>query len=78
MITWSLAINNYLAVGYSNITIQQGNNSSLGAMAHDGGVRIKANDLVTMYATVTAAGSAYLDPDGIILGAFQGWIYSNR
>lgn len=78
MITWAIAINNYLAFNYTNLTMQMGDNAELGPVAHSGGIRIKANDTVTMYALVTAAGLAFLDPNGLILGALQGWVYSNR
>jgi hypothetical protein len=55
-----------------------GETATLGPMPYGGGIRVKANDLLTMYALVTAAGIAYLDPAGLILGAFQGWQYSSR
>jgi hypothetical protein len=78
MITWQLAINNYLQINYSNITMQMGDQSTLGQVAHDGGIRIQQNDLITFYAIVTAAGLAFLDPNGLINAGIQGWIYANR
>lgn len=78
MITWVLQINNYLAISFNNVTIQLGSNGSMGQIAEGGGIAIKANDLITFYAIVSTAGAAFLDPAGIILGAFQGWIYPNR
>lgn len=78
MLTWVLQINNYLAINYNNITIQMGDTPTLGVVSHDGGIRIKANDLITFYALVTTAGAAFLDPNGIVLAAFQGWIYPNH
>lgn len=78
MITWLVQINNYLAVGYESLTLQFGNNSSIGPTAHGGGIRIKANDQVTVYAIVTVAGLGFLDPNGIVLAALQGWTYANR
>lgn len=78
MLTWVMQINNYLAIDYNNITIQMGDTPTLGPVAHDGGIRIRANDLITFYALLNAAGAAFLDPNGIVLAAFQGWIYPNR
>lgn len=78
MVTWAVAINNYLQLNYTNITMQMGGTVTLGPMPYGGGIRIKANDLITMYAMVTAAGIAYLDPAGLILGALQGWVFSSR
>jgi hypothetical protein len=77
-LVWHIIINNHLALGYNNITIQQGDSGSLGAVTHGGGIRIKANDNITIAVVVNAAGIATLDPNGIILGAMQGWIYPNR
>lgn len=76
MITWAIQINNYLAINYTQIIMQMGDTANLGPVAHDGGIRIKANDTVTMYALVNAAGLAFLDPNGLILGALQGWVYA--
>lgn len=78
MLTWLLQINNYLAIGYDRITLQMGDTPTLGPIAHDGGIRIKANDLIQFYAILSTAGAAFLDPNGIVLAAFQGWIYPNR
>lgn len=78
MITWLLAINNYLQINYSNITMQMGDQSTLGQVAHDGGIRIQQNDLITFYAIVSTAGAAFLDPAGLINAGIQGWIYPNR
>jgi len=78
MVQWVIAINNYLQINYTHITMQMGETATLGPMPYGGGIRVKANDLLTMYALVTAAGIAYLDPAGLILGAFQGWQYSSR
>lgn len=78
MLAWTVQINNYLAYGYANMTVQMGDNATLGVVAHDGGIRISANDLVSVYALVTTAGQGFLDPNGIVLGSFQGWLYPNR
>jgi hypothetical protein len=77
-LTWALGINNYLALNYTNIGITMGSNAVLGPVAHDGGIRIQANDTISFYIKASAGGLAYLDPAGIILCAIQGWLYSAR
>ena len=77
-LTWLIAINNYLVLDYSNINITQGSQAQLGPVTRGGGIRLRANDLVTMYVSPSAAGLSTLDPQGIVIGAFQGWRYSNR
>ena len=78
MLTWSIGINNYLQINYTNITMTMGGQAQLGPVTRGGGIRIKANDTITFYCIATVAGLAYLDPNGIILCAIQGWLYPNR
>jgi len=77
-LTWVLGINNYLAYGYTNITTQMGDVGQLGPTATGGGIRIKSNDLIQFYVAASANGIATLDPNGIVVCAFQGWLYANR
>lgn len=77
-LTWVIGINNYLAYNYNNIGVEMGDNAQLGPTAHDGGIRIKSNDLIAFYVTATAPGLAFLDPNGVIVCALQGWTYPNR
>jgi hypothetical protein len=77
-IRWAIQINNYLAFNYTNILMQQGDTANLGPIHHGGGIRIKPNDLIQMFAVVNAAGIATLDPNGLIIGALQGWVYASQ
>jgi hypothetical protein len=78
MLTWILGINNYLQLNYTNIGITMGGQAQLGPVTRGGGIRIKSNDQVTFYCVATAGGLAYLDPNGIVICAIQGWLYPNR
>lgn len=78
MIQWVVQINNYLQLNYTDITMQQGDVTTLGPMPFGGGIRIKSNDLIQMFAIISPAGAAFLDPAGLIIGALQGWIYAAR
>ena len=77
-LTWALGINNYLALDYTNIGITMGGAAVLGPVAHDGGIRIKANDTISFYVKASTAGIGFLDPNGLILCAIQGWRYAAR
>jgi hypothetical protein len=78
MIQWVIQINNYLQFNYTDITMQMGETSTLGPMPYGGGIRIKTNDFIQMFALVNTAGLAFLDPAGLIIGALQGWVYAGR
>ena len=77
-LTWALGVNNYLALNYTNIGIQMGGSAVLGPVSHDGGIRIRANDAIRFYVKASAAGIGFLDPNGIIVCAIQGWLYPAR
>lgn len=79
MLTWALGINNTLALNYTQLGIEMGNNAVLGPVTKGGGIRIKANDLIQWFVAPSAAAlTGGLDANGIVVAGIQGWLYPNR
>lgn len=77
LLTWRIQANRRWLKDYGNITTTLGS-LQYNQEAYGDGIRVYSDQLITYYVNVQAGADAFLQPDGRVVCALQGWFYPLR